>query len=80
MVGHLNVSLKDHIHLINQTSLDTVLEGIEPRTHFKHDQAETIPVYTVAVVLVFYNFGSEILSGTTEAFCQTVMFFKATFA
>lgn len=58
MVRHLYVSLQDHIHLINQTGLNSVLEGVEAGNHFKHDQAETVPVYRISVVFVFYNFGS----------------------
>ena len=31
-------------------------------------------------MFVFYNFGSQILSGTTKAFGQIIMLFKAAFA
>ncbi len=80
MVRHLNVSLQDHIHLFNQSVLNSVLEGVKAGNHFKHDQAETVPVYRISVVFVFYNFGSQILSGTTKALSQIIMLFKAAFA
>jgi len=71
--------MEDIVHLVDESSVATRLEGVLAREHLVENQAETIPIDREAVLLVFDDLRGQVLRRAAEWFGHALRLLKATF-